>query len=501
MPGDMKVARKRVVVEASVEKVRPCLAGFIAHDNEVTDSGLRDMIQTQEKLSWNYGRKRRAVSMGIYRSSLIKWPIHYKAVNPLSVSFVPLQWELCEGIEVETPLTLIEILKKHPKGREYAFIQEHEPEHPLLVDARGAVLSYPPIINSADIGAVRPGDSELFVELTGTDADAVTHAASIVACDLADQGWTIDPVEICYEYDTPFGRTLTTPFYFQEPVFCSLERIHKFLGEPLDGKTCVKALERMGCKAEKIRDVEAGSTEITEGVRAWPPEYRNDYLHAADVMEDVMLGRGLENFAPERPHDFTVGRLSAVTLFSRKVKEILVGAGFQEMIYNYLGSKKDLISKMGVSGDRIIRVSNPMTENYEYVRDSPLPNLAASEAASANAPYPHKIFEIGKVAYKDPSRNYGTATRQYAGILHAGVDANFNTMAALIQNLFYYISRDYTVEEADDPRFIPGRAARIVRNGAAVGIFGEFHPQLLENWDIKAPCSAAEIDLDLLIHA
>jgi phenylalanyl-tRNA synthetase beta chain len=344
------------------------------------------------------------------------------------------------------------------------------------------------------------GDSELFIELTGTDMNAVTHAASIAACDLADQGWAIEPVEICYEYDTPFGRTLTTPFYFQEPVFCSLERIRKFLGESLDGKTCVAALERMGCKAEKRKSAEAGSTELVEGIYAWLPEYRNDYLHAADVMEDVMLGRGLETFAPERPRDFTIGRLSPVTLFSRKVKEILAGAGFQEMIYNYLGSKKDLVTRMRGAGNRIIRVANPMTENYEYVRDSPLASLAASEAMSANAAYPHKIFEIGKVAYKDPSRNYGTATRQYAGLLHAGSDANFNTISALIQSLFYYISREYTVKEADDPRFIPGRAACIVRSGATVGVFGEFHPELLENWDIKAPCTAAEIDLDMLIH-
>ncbi|MDR0663816.1 MAG: phenylalanine--tRNA ligase subunit beta, partial [Spirochaetaceae bacterium] len=329
---------------------------------------------------------------------------------------------------------------------------------------------------------------------------AVTHAASIASCDLADQGWTIEPVEICYEYDTPFGRTLSTPFYFQQPVFCSLERVRKFLGEPLDGKTCVTALLRMGCKAEKRKDVEAGGTDIVEGIRTWPPEYRNDYLHAADVMEDVMLGCGLETFTPERPRDFTVGRLSPVTIFSRKVKEILVGAGFQEMIYNYLGSKKDLVTRMRGTGEKIIRIANPMTENYEYVRDSPLSNLAASEAVSANAAYPHKIFEVGKVAYKDPSRNYGTATRQYAGILHAGTDANFNTMAALVQNLFYYISREYTVSEADDPRFIHGRAAYIVRKGAVAGVFGEFHPELLENWDIKVPCTAAEIDLDLLIH-
>ncbi|MDR3355940.1 MAG: phenylalanine--tRNA ligase subunit beta [Spirochaetaceae bacterium] len=501
VPGDMKDAKWRVLVEAAVKAVRPWLAGFIARGNAVTDAGLRDMIQTQEKLAWNYGRKRRAISMGVYRTALVKWPVRYRALDPDSVSFVPLQWELCDGHPAErTSFTLREILKKHPKGREYAFIQEHEPLHPLLVDAAGAVLSYPPIINSADLGAVRVGDSELFIELTGTDINAVTHAASIAACDLADQGWTIEPVEVCYEYDTPFGRTLSTPFYFQRPVFCSLERVKRFLGEPLDGKACVAALLRMGCKAEKRKDVEAGSTEAADGVRAWPPEYRNDYLHAADVMEDVMLGRGLETFAPERPRDFTIGRLSPVTVFSRRVKELLVGAGFQEMIYNYLGSKKDLVTRMRGGGERIIRIANPMTENYEYLRDSPLASLVASEAVSANAAYPHKIFEVGKVAYKDPSRNYGAATRQYAGILHAGADANFNTIAALIQSLFYYLSREYTVEEADDPRFIPGRAARIVRSGTAAGVFGEFHPELLENWDIKVPCTAAEIDIDLLIH-
>lgn len=497
-PGNMKAARRQVLVEASVKGVRPFLAGFMASGVRLSDAGLRDLIQTQEKLAWNYGRKRRVISMGIYRPEIIKWPIHYKAVDPDSVAFVPLQWESCG--EKPEALTLREILARHPKGREYAFIQQHEPLHPLLTDAKDAVLSYPPIINSADLGAVKVGDTSLFVELTGTDMHAVTLSASIVACDLADQGWAIEPVEVAYGYDTPFGRKLTTPFYFQEPVFCGLSRVEKFLGEKIDGKACVAALERMGCKAEKLKDAEAGSDKAEDGVRAWPPEYRNDFLHAADVMEDVMLGRGLSSFAPERPRDFTVGRLSPVTLFSRQVKEILVGLGYQEMIYNYLGSKKDLVLRMRRDGEKIIRVSNPMTENYEYVRDSVLPCLAASESVSANAAYPHKIFEVGKVAFKEPAKNYGTATRQYAGILHSGADANFNTIAALVQTLFYYISRDFAVEEADDPRFIPGRAALIVRKGAPVGVFGEFHPELLDNWDIKSPCSAAEIDLDLLLH-
>ena len=517
-----KQAARTVRVEASVGKVRPFLAGFVASGKAVTDATLRDMIQTQEKLAWNFGRKRRTVSMGLYRIAIIKWPIIYKAVDPDSVSFVPLQWD--------KPLSLREILKQHPKGKEYGFIQEHEPFHPLLVDAKCAILSYPPIINSADLGAVQVGDADLFIELTGTDQPSVTLSASIMACDLADQGYTIEPVLVEYDYDTPFGRKVITPYYFQEPVFCSLARVERFLGEKLNADECLAALERMGCRAEKTVGVERGADSPnpqgiaipSEGIRLYPPEYRNDFLHAADVAEDVMIGRGLASFKPERPHEFTVGRLSPITAFSRTVKEIMVGLGYQEMVYNYLGSKKDFVDKMRGDGSRIIQIANPITENYEFVRDSVLASLLTSESVSGNAVYPHRIFEAGKVAYKNAVENYGTSTRQYLGFLAADKDANFNIASAQIQTLFYYLSREYAVEEAQDSRFIPGRCAAVLFKGASsakagagkagaantgaagaepvrIGVFGEIHPEVLANWGIATPCIGAEIDLDSLL--
>jgi len=489
-PKDVKKCTHKVKVEKSVQKVRPFLTGFIAGGKTISDPALRDMIQTQEKLAWNFGRKRRSISMGVYRIARINWPIIYKGVDPDSVSFVPLQWD--------SSLTLREILKQHPKGKEYAFILEREPIHPLLTDSQGSVLSYPPIINSNDLGAVQVGDTDIFVELTGTDIAQVTLAASIVACDLADNGFSIEPVEVEYEYDTPFGKNVVFPYYFQEPVFCSLSRIEKFLGDKLSCDECVKALNRMGVKAEKSEGAERGQSPTNggEGVLAYPPEYRNDFLHAADVAEDVMVGRGLGSFKPERPGDPTVGRLSPITLFSRQVKEIFIGMGYQEMIYNYLGSRKDLVEKMRSAGDRIIRIANPMTENYEYVRDSIIASLMESESVSGNSVYPHKIFEVGKVAYLDSADNSGTVTRQYAGFLHADKEANFNTAAGQMQTLFYYLSREYEVEESDDPRFIPGRAAAVLYKGRKIGVFGEIHPEILENWGITVPCTAGEFDLD-----
>jgi phenylalanyl-tRNA synthetase beta chain len=359
------------------------------------------------------------------------------------------------------------------------------------------------------LGAVKVGDSELFIELTGTDLRAVTLSASIAACDLYDQGWVIEPVEICYDYDTDFGKSWVSPYYFQEPVFCPLDLVTKILGEKLDIEECRAALTHTGCKtkADVGQNGEAGFT-------LFPPEYRNDFLHAADAVEEVMVGRGIKSFKPERPHAFTVGRLLPVTHFSRRVKEIFFGLGFQEMIYNYLGSRADLVEKMRGAGDRIIEIQNPMTENYSFVRDSVLSSLLASESTAGHSAYPHKIFEVGKVLLRDEGENYGARTRQSLGFLSAADATNFNTIAAELQTFFYYIGRDYTVAEVSDSRFIEGRAAKIVVKAAKsagapakdagapailAGVFGEVHPEVLANWNINHPCTACEIDLETLL--
>jgi len=484
----------RVVVDAALKDIRPYIAAFVVSGKAIDDLQLKDVIQTQEKLCWNFGRKRRSIAMGVYRTALMQWPVRYRAADPDATRFVPLG--------MDSSLSLREICAQHPKGQEYGHIVASFPRFPYLTDAAGETLSFPPVINSARIGAVEEGDAELFVEMTGTDLETLTLAVNMVACDFADSGYTVMPVTVEYPYDTPFGRNVTFPYYYQKPTFCSLARVEKFLGEKISGPDCVAALRRMGCTAEEAIAAEAAASAGTDarlpGITVLPPEYRNDFLHAADVVEDVMIGRTLPSFKPLHPRDFTIGRLTPITLFSRKVKEILIGLGYQEMIYNYLGSGKDYIERMRGDGKRTIRISNPMSENFEYVRDSVLASLMMSESVSANAVFPHRIFEVGKVAYRDEGENYGTKTRQHLGFLHAAPEANFNTVSGQLQALFFYLSRDYTVEESTDPRFIPGRVAAVLHKGGRIGVFGELHPELLENWGVAMPCTACEVDLEAL---
>ncbi len=512
--------RRRVVVDPSVQEIRPYVVGFVMSGPSIGEAVLKDLIQTQEKLTWNFGRKRRSVAMGVYRSDLMSYPVHYSAEDPDATRFVPLQ--------MDRELSMREILTQHPKGVEFGHIVADLPRFPLLTDDTGNVLSFPPVINSAEIGAVQEGDTTLFIELTGSDMDSLLLTASIVACDVADAGYTIEPVQVEYPYDTPYGREITVPYYFQKPQTATVREINKLLGTNLSEDEIVAALHRMGVVATAAAASgrstapgaatrsgtpadtagESSTADSTPGreIIVRVPEYRNDFLHAVDIVEDVMMGRGMDSFVPMMPQEFTVGRLTAVEDMSRRLKFTMVGLGFQEMIFNYLGSAADYIESMypeeewSSARERAVQIANPMSENYEFVRPSILPSLLSAESVSGQAVYPHHIFEIGNTAERDASDVSGTHTRTMLGFVSADRSAGFNLVNSHVSAILYYVGREYTVEEARDPRFIPGRAARIVLNdGTVAGVFGELHPRALEAWGIQVPCTAGELDIEGLL--
>ena len=470
-----------VNVDESVKEVRPYMVAFMITGKAIDDPMLKDIIQTQEKLAWNFGRKRKTISMGVYRVSQIKFPVTYKGVDPDKTSFVPLQ--------CTEPMTCRQILTDHPKGKDFGWILKDAKKFPLLVDSKNEVLSMAPIINSATLGAVQVGDKDLMVELTGDNIENLMLSANIVACDFADQGYTIKPILVKHPYDTGLGKDILAPFYYQPKTKTTLKAINKLLGSDFDMKTVEDALIRMG------NTIEVKGEEITLS----PAPYRNDFLHEVDIIEDVMIGCNVSAFEPRTPQDFTVGRLLPLTEFSRKAKTLMVGLGYQEMIFNYVGSKKDYIDNMLIDGSKVIEIANPMSENYQFIRPEILSSLCRAESGSANAMYPHKIFEIGKVAYLKEDENTGTITRQHLGFMTAAANANFNTLASEVSSLVYFLDHEYKVVEANDPRFIPGRQAQLMVNGEPAGVFGEVNPQVLENWGITTPCVAGELDLETLM--
>lgn len=479
-------ANRRVLVAPGLEGVRPYVAACTARGYRITEQGLAQLIQTQEKLADIFGRKRRTVSIGMYQLAKIQFPVTYDLVKPGEAKFTPLG--------METVMTLSEILMVHPKGLEHGHILEGHDRLPLLRDAKGQALSFPPIINSREVGEVQVGDEELFVEVTGTDLPMVVLTLNIFAANLADRGATIEPIVTRYPYKTALGKSVPAPQDLSRPRTITMKTIEQALGQPLGASEVKKALEVYGY------DVSVGDHKV----KAKLPPYRQDLLHAMDVVEDVAISRGYNEFLPVMPAQFTVGGLSKIEQLSDRARELMVGLGFQEIISNILGSPEAYRSAMRLDGTawgRMVEVDNAMTLTFSCLRQWMLPSLLRVEAASSRAFYPHRLFEAGDVAIPDLSHELGSRTDTVLGAVLAHATAHFSEIHSCLDVLFYHLDRSYALEPLAHPSFLEGRAGRIVSDGVALGVIGELHPEVLERWQIGVPIAAFEVNLSRLLES
>ncbi|THJ16738.1 MAG: phenylalanine--tRNA ligase subunit beta [Nitrospira sp. CG24B] len=472
-----------LIVKPGMEQVRPYVAACTAKGYRVTEKGLAQLIQTQEKLADIFGRKRKTVSIGIYQLRNITFPVTYELVKPDDVRFTPLG--------METAMTLSEILMVHPKGLEYGPILAVQSLLPILRDAKAQPLSFPPIINSREIGEVRVGDDELFVEVTGTDLRMVILSLNIFAANLADRGATIEPVEVRYPTRTVLGKRVKTPQDLGKPVTIRMKAIEQALGQELGEAMVKQALEAYGYNVS----AEKGS------VKAKLPPYRHDLMHTMDVVEDVAMSRGYAEFTPVMPAQFTVGGLSAIEQLSDRSRELMVGLGFQEIISNILGSPEQYCRGMRLEGTewgRTVDVDNVMSLSFSCLRQWMLPSLLRIEAASSRAFYPHRLFEAGDVAIPDGTHELGSRTETVIGALIAHATTHFSEIHSCLDVLCYYLGKDYSLEPLQHPSFLEGRAGRILVSGKPVGVIGEVHPEVLERWQISMPVVAFEVNLSQL---
>ena len=475
----------RLVVAPGLERVRPYVAACTARGYGVTDEGLAQLIQTQEKLADIYGHKRKTVSIGLYQLKHIRFPVTYELVEPDAARFTPLG--------METVMTLSEILLVHPKGLEHGHILAGHRRLPILRDANQQVLSFPPIINSREIGEVRSGDDELFVEVTGTDLSMVMLTLNIFAANLADRGAVIEPVEVTYPQQTPLGKRVVTPQDLGRSKTIPLATIEQALGQPLGVQAVKQALQVYGYEV----------TSRNGSVTAKLPPYRQDVMHAMDVVEDVAISRGYAEFSPVMPAQFTVGGLSRIEQTADRARTFMVGMGFQEIISNILGAPeqyRDWMRLTGTPWGEMVEVDNVMSLSFSCLRQWMLPSLLRVEAASSRAFYPHRLFEAGDVAIPDRGHELGSRTETVLGAVIAHATAHFSEIHSCLDVLFYHLGKEYTLAPVPHPSFLEGRAGKIVVSGRTLGVIGEVHPEVLERWQISVPAVAFEVNLSQLIE-
>jgi phenylalanyl-tRNA synthetase beta chain len=474
-PG--RKATRIIRVAKEMNKVRPYIAACTAQGFRMNDDVLTQMIQSQDKLAEIFGRKRSTVSIGIYELDKIAFPVDYRLASPDEISFTPLG--------MDEKLTLGQILDKHPKGIQYGDIVRPFGKYPILLDSMGHVLSFPPIINSTEIGEVKTNTRNVLVEITGTDQRMVALTLNIIAVSLYERGAEIDPVLVTHPYGTPMGRNVTFPRDTSASVKIPLDRFSSALGETV---TLADLRKRLAAYGHRVQGTKSAVT-IT-----YPP-YRDDIMHPMDMVEDYAISRGYDSFEAVMPRESTVGGLSRIEQLSDTVRGHLVGAGFQEFVTNILCSHEELQDALR-PGERLVEVDNVMSLAYSVLRNTVIPSLLNVEATSSKAFYPHRTFEVGEVSVLDSEANMGTRTDLNATALISHPTASFSEMHAALDVLLYYLGVEYRLEPADHPLFLSGRCGKVLAGDRELGYIGEVAPSVLDRRQITMPCAAFEINLD-----
>ncbi|MEK6983308.1 MAG: phenylalanine--tRNA ligase subunit beta [Nanoarchaeota archaeon] len=460
----------KVIVDKSVLKYRPYIACFAAKGWKIDDYLLKQIIQLQEKFCETYGRRRQKVSIGLYSYRRLAFPVHYTAVEPLSVEFAPLDYK--------AKMNLKEILTEHPKGKEYSWILEGFEKYPLLTDDKNEVMSFVPIINSNFTGKLEIGDENIFFEATGTDEEAVNLAANIFAYALYDRDFKIYSTEIKYP-----DKKIILPHIFDEKILISDKQIKQLFGLTL--------------KNTEIKNLLEKSQYRFNNNKVQIPPYRADILHPYDVIEDIGIFYGFDKIKEEELKSFTKGSILKSTDFIDKVREIVVGIGYQELMNPILTNKDFLYNKMNIGDFGTVEINDFMSETYSVVRSWILPNLMEVLSKNKHVEFPQKIFEEGIVNTR--KGNEITECNRLA-IATSHDSANYTEVRQVLDYLLRCLGLHCDIEEAEHGSFIDGRCARAIVRGKKVAYLGEINPKVLSNWGLEMPVTTLELNLSELFE-
>jgi len=457
-----------IKVDSSVKKVRPYVVTAIVKNVEMTDELIASLMELQEKLHLGLGRNRKKVAIGVHNFEPIEPPFVYKAVDPDSIQFVPLN-------KVES-MTMADILKKHEKGIDYAHILKNFDEHPLILDKNNNVLSYPPIINGS-LTEVTPFTKELFIDVTGTDEKAINYALHIVTTALAERGAQIYTTKVVYA-----DKTHKTPNLKPRNINLSVDYVNKILGTELNFSKIIVSLGKMGFNGKKI-----GNNKVNVEIPSW----RADILHEIDLVEDVAIGYGYDKFKVDLPKKLTFGKSLKQNDFNHNLRLIMTGLGFTEVTTFTISNKEDEFNKLGMNERKVAEIKNPIGEEYSCLRMDLTSSLLKILKENRHHPLPQQIFEIGKIV----DEKYGN--KDHLGFIKTSAKANFTECKSFVESIIREVGVNYNIKNFDHPGFVKGRCASVIYKGKDIGYFGEIHPRTIINFDLEYPIIACELDLSV----
>ena len=467
-----------VNVDPSVKKVRPYIVCGIIRNIDLDEEEVATLMNIQEHLHWAVGRDRRKVAIGVHDLDKVKPPYRYTAVKPDSVSFTPLHGD-------GYPMNLEEILLLHDKGIEYANILDGKEVYPIIFDDNNEVLSFPPIINGV-LTTVTDETKNLFLDLTGTDFSAVNLALNILSTTLSDMGAKIESVKINYEGE----KDIITPNLDSTKWEVEIDYINSYLGLKLSPSEMIKCFQKVRIDAEESK--KKGYLDV------YIPAFRGDVMHPVDLTEEVAIGYGYFNI-PKTIREGCVGEYHPIQTFLNKVRTIMIGAGYLEVLNFILTSSEKQYNYMKQDYDEnnLIQIANPVSKEYNTTRTSILPNLMETVRFNRSEEKPIRIFEVGDIVLLATEEETGSKREIHLSAVTYHEDADFTEIRSTLDFVMTAIGlyNEYEIKVGINPSYINGRYGDIYLKGVKVGEIGELNPEVLLNFKLEFPVAGLELNL------
>jgi phenylalanyl-tRNA synthetase beta chain len=262
---------------------------------------------------------------------------------------------------------------------------------------------------------------------------------------------------------------LVTPDLEPKEVPLEIGNVNRILGLSLDEKAAAGLLSKMGY------DYRGGKVSV--------PPYRADILGEVDIVEDIAIAYGYNNFKPTLPDFFNPGE--RIRRYD-DADAAMRGMGFVETKTFILTNREKLAAIGAEKG--VVAISNPSSVDFTVIRPNLLVDIIDTFAMNKMRGLPQKFYEIGVV-----QQGEGSGMRLVFGMMDKEVE--FSSFRGCLQTLSRESGFRFELSKEENQAFDKETSCAVISDGKKVGVFGKVSRKVLERSGIVFDVYVCELEV------
>ncbi|WP_456419204.1 phenylalanine--tRNA ligase subunit beta [Thermovibrio sp.] len=286
--------------------------------------------------------------------------------------------------------------------------------------------------------------------------------------------------------------------YTPKVIVFNPERATKLLGVNIPSRKAFEILTGLGFTVKKEREY------IVVKVPSWR---KYDVGREVDLIEEVVRIYGMKNVVSSYPLMHSEVERNFEPFRVQRVRELLSDLGLTEAInYSFIGKK--LFEAFGLPVENLVKIKNPLSEEWVYMRNYIFPSLVSNAVNNINRNERDvflfevaKVFEpSGKELPNEPLKLALVMTGEVREGLYGRRKVDFYDIKGAVEELLSFFRLRGEFEREEGRSYLhPGQSAKVRVKGEEVGFLGKLHPDVLERLDAKQEIFVAEIELEKLL--